>query len=111
MTDSSEADFFNDPDIAQDLPGYLAGLRDKCPVHQESYQNVFMVTGYDEALEVFNQQPEAFSSSVAVTGPLPPLPFAPAGDIRGPVEYKRAMAAEMTLRSLRSAVARALSFA
>lgn len=35
----------------------------------------------------------------------------PAGDIRGPVEYKRAMAAEMTLRSLRSAVARALSFA
>lgn len=35
----------------------------------------------------------------------------PAGDVRGPVEYKRAMAAEMTLRSLRSAVARALSFA
>ena len=35
----------------------------------------------------------------------------PAGDVRGPVEYKRAMAAEMTVRSLRSAVARALSFA
>lgn len=35
----------------------------------------------------------------------------PAGDIRGPVEYKRAMASELTVRSLRSAVARALSFA
>ena len=35
----------------------------------------------------------------------------PAGDVRGPVEYKRAMAAEMTVRSLRSAVARALSYA
>jgi carbon-monoxide dehydrogenase medium subunit len=34
----------------------------------------------------------------------------PAGDVRGPVEYKRAMAAELTVRSLRSAVARALSF-
>jgi carbon-monoxide dehydrogenase medium subunit len=35
----------------------------------------------------------------------------PAGDVRGPVEYKRAMAAELTVRSLRSAVKRALSYA
>ncbi len=35
----------------------------------------------------------------------------PAGDVRGPVEYKRAMAAELTVRSLRSAVARALAHA
>ncbi len=35
----------------------------------------------------------------------------PFGDIRGPVEYKRAMAAELTVRSLRSAVARALAYA
>jgi carbon-monoxide dehydrogenase medium subunit len=34
----------------------------------------------------------------------------PAGDVRGPIEYKRAMAAELTVRSLRSAVARAISF-
>jgi carbon-monoxide dehydrogenase medium subunit len=34
----------------------------------------------------------------------------PAGDVRGPVEYKRAMASEMTVRSLRTAVARALSY-
>jgi aerobic carbon-monoxide dehydrogenase medium subunit len=35
----------------------------------------------------------------------------PAGDVRGPVEYKRAMAAEMTLRALRRATERALAYA
>lgn len=35
----------------------------------------------------------------------------PGGDVRGPVEYKRAMAAEMTLRALRTAVQRALAYA
>jgi carbon-monoxide dehydrogenase medium subunit len=35
----------------------------------------------------------------------------PVGDLRGPVEYKRAMTAEMTLRSLRKAVERALAHA
>ena len=89
MTDSSEADFFSDPLIAQDLPGYLAGLRSKCPVYQEPHQNVFMVTGYDEALDLFNQQVDTFSSCVAVTGPLPPLPFTPAGDIRAQIAAHR----------------------
>ncbi len=35
----------------------------------------------------------------------------PVGDVRGPVEYKRAMAAELTVRSLRSAVERAQAYA
>ncbi len=35
----------------------------------------------------------------------------PAGDVRGPVEYKRAMAAELTVRSLRSAIERANAYA
>jgi carbon-monoxide dehydrogenase medium subunit len=35
----------------------------------------------------------------------------PTADLRGPVEYKRAMVTEMTVRSLRRAVERALSFA
>jgi carbon-monoxide dehydrogenase medium subunit len=35
----------------------------------------------------------------------------PVGDVRGPVDYKRAMVAELTLRSLRSAVERALAYA
>jgi carbon-monoxide dehydrogenase medium subunit len=35
----------------------------------------------------------------------------PAADTRGPVEYKRAMVAEMTVRSLRTAAQRALAYA
>ena len=35
----------------------------------------------------------------------------PAADTRGPIDYKRAMVAEMTVRSLRRAVERALAFA
>jgi len=34
----------------------------------------------------------------------------PAGDVRGPIEYKRAMVAEMTLRALRTAVERAAAY-
>ena len=33
----------------------------------------------------------------------------PASDVRGPVDYKRAMVAEMTVRALRTAVERAMS--
>jgi carbon-monoxide dehydrogenase medium subunit len=35
----------------------------------------------------------------------------PVADVRGPVDYKRAMVAELTLRSLRTAVERALAYA
>jgi aerobic carbon-monoxide dehydrogenase medium subunit len=35
----------------------------------------------------------------------------PAADVRGPVEYKRAMVAELTVRALRTAVERALAYA
>jgi carbon-monoxide dehydrogenase medium subunit len=35
----------------------------------------------------------------------------PGGDVRGPIEYKRAMVAELTLRSLRIAVERAIAYA
>jgi cytochrome P450 family 150 subfamily A5 len=90
MTDYRKADFFSDPEIAQNLPGYLGAMRAQCSVFREPFQEVFMVTGYDEALEVYNQQSEVFSSAVAVTGPLPHLPFTPAGDIRAQIAQHRA---------------------
>ena len=89
MNDYREVDFFSDPDVAQDLPGYLASLRSACPVMRETFHNVFMVTGYDEALQVYNQQGEVFSSAVAVTGPLPHLPFTPDGDVAGQLAAHR----------------------
>ena len=92
MADFRDTDFFSDPAVAQDLPGYLASLRSACPVMRERFQDVFMVTGYDEALEVYSQQGEVFSSAVAVTGPLPPLPFTPNGNVAAQLaEHRREM--------------------
>ena len=82
-------DFFADIEVAQDLPGYMAAMRGKCPIYQEQFHDVFMVTGMEEANQIFQQQADAFSSSVAVTGPLPPLPFTPSDDVRKQIEEHR----------------------
>lgn len=90
MKDLELGDFFTDPAIADDNPGYVSKLRAKCPVLREPNHGVFMVTGYDEAMEVLGTGSSAFSSAVAVTGPLPPLPFTPHGDdIRDQMQANR----------------------
>lgn len=86
---TEEIDFFADIEVAQDLPGYLGALRSKCPVLQEPFHQVYMVTGIEAATQVFQQQADAFSSSVAVTGPLPALPFTPDGNIREQIAEHR----------------------
>lgn len=89
MNDHRTADFFSDPEVASDLPGYLSAMRSSCPVFREPYHDVFMVTGLAEAMDVFRQQAGRFSSCVAVTGPLPPLPFTPHGDVRAQIAQHR----------------------
>jgi cytochrome P450 len=78
--DIDKLDFFTDPNVIGKTNDYLAELRAKCPVLREPFHGAVMVTGYDEAMEVFNKQGSTFSSCIAVTGPLPPLPFVPEGD-------------------------------
>ncbi len=90
MADYDSIDFFTDPAIVNDTPAYLAHLRSQCPVLREPFHGAFMVTGYDEAMAVFNQQGEVFSSAVAVTGPVPPLPFT-APRCRGRIIWRRWM--------------------
>ncbi len=80
MADFDTRDFFTDPGVANDNPGYVNDLRARCPVLREPHHGAFMVTGYDEAMEVLSTRASAFSSAVAVTGPIPPLPFTPHGD-------------------------------
>ena len=72
-------DFFTDASLVGDPSPYFHRLRSKCPVLREPHHGAMMVTGYPEALEVFKQR-DVFSSCVAVTGPIPPLPFTPQGD-------------------------------
>jgi carbon-monoxide dehydrogenase medium subunit len=59
-----------------------------------------ILTGQQPSEELFRKAGDAAGAQAS-----------PAADVRGPVDYKRAMAAELTVRSLRSAVARALSYA
>jgi aerobic carbon-monoxide dehydrogenase medium subunit len=58
-----------------------------------------VLTGQRPSEEVFREAGQAAAQQAR-----------PAADIRGPVEYKRALAAEMTVRSVRSAVQRALAY-
>jgi cytochrome P450 len=80
MADYDAIDFFTDPSVVDDTPAFLAHLRAQCPVLRERFHGAYMVTGHDAAMEVLAQKSASFSSAVAVTGPIPPLPFAPEGD-------------------------------
>lgn len=83
-------DFFSDPALIQDPFSYYDLMRAKCPVAKEPHHGSFMVTGYDELLELLNYKGDTFSSSLSVLGPLAHAPFTPeAGDIREQLDAVR----------------------
>lgn len=61
-------DFFRSDHFVNDPYAYFDYLREQSPVLREPHQGVVMVTGYDEALEVYND-PDRFSSCMSTTGP------------------------------------------
>ncbi|MFC3961899.1 cytochrome P450 [Nocardia jiangsuensis] len=79
MTEPAVVDYFTDAEVAQSPYEYLAHLRSRNPVFREPHHDVVVITGYQEANEVF-RDPERFSACVAIGGPFPPLPFVPEGD-------------------------------
>ncbi|MEX2268188.1 MAG: cytochrome P450 [Acidimicrobiia bacterium] len=80
MTDYQATDFFRDNDaLVPDPYPYFDHLRTKCPVQSEPHHDVVMVTGYEEAIEVFHDN-ATFSSCNAVTGPFPGFPVPLEGD-------------------------------
>jgi cytochrome P450 len=79
VTDFDATDFFvGDAFIADPYP-YFEHLRAQCPVQREPHQDVVMVTGYEEAVAIFNDT-AAFSSCNSVTGPFPGFPVPLVGD-------------------------------
>ncbi|WP_067657474.1 cytochrome P450 [Nocardia harenae] len=68
-----DLDFFLGQELVADPYPYFDELRAQCPVTREKHHDVMMVTGYDEALEVYNDGAR-FSSCIAVTGPFPGFP-------------------------------------
>jgi cytochrome P450 len=72
-------DFFRDPSVVEDPFAYYERARSEGPVWREPYHGCFVVTGYDEMLEVY-RDPGTFSSCNAFGGPFPGLPEEPSGD-------------------------------
>ena len=74
MTDDlTSVDFFRDNRLVDDPYRFYAALRDKCPVSREEHYGVTMVTGWQEAVDVYNDA-DTFSSCISVTGPFPGFP-------------------------------------
>ena len=71
MSDSKN--FFRDETLVPDPYPYFNELRTRCPVQREPHHGVVMVTGYEEAIAVYNDT-ETFSSCNSVTGPFPGFP-------------------------------------
>jgi cytochrome P450 family 150 subfamily A5 len=72
-------DFFRDDSLVPDPYPYFDALRQRCPAVREPHHDVVLVTGYDEAVAVYNDA-ETFSSCNAVTGPFPGFPVPLEGD-------------------------------
>ncbi len=72
-------DFFRNKDVIDDPYPYLDHLRGKCPVFQEPYHDVYMVTGYDEAIEVYHDT-KTFSACNSAIGPFAKFPIPLEGD-------------------------------
>jgi cytochrome P450 len=70
----AEHDFFRSDRFINDPYAYFDYLREQSPVLREPHQGIFMVTGYDEALEVYNA-PDRFSSCMSTTGPFAGCPI------------------------------------
>jgi len=77
--DIDVVDFFTDNRLLHDPYEYLAAMRRRCPVRREPFHDVVMVTGYEEAVAVYNDNVR-FSSCTSVTGPFPGFPVPLEGD-------------------------------
>lgn len=79
VSEYDTVDYFVDPALTPDPYPYFAHLRSRCPVSKLPQHDVYAVTGYEEAREVYRDT-ERFSSCNAMLGPFPRIPFVPEGD-------------------------------
>ncbi|GGC14028.1 cytochrome P450 [Novosphingobium endophyticum] len=67
-------DFFRTNHFVDDPYSYFDYLRQQGPAVREPHQGIVMVTGFEEALAVYND-PENFSSCMSTTGPMAGCPI------------------------------------
>ena len=68
VIDLGAVNFFRDRAVQDDPYAFYDALRERSPVWQEPNYGVYMVTGYEEALAIYNDAVH-FSSCNAVSGP------------------------------------------
>jgi cytochrome P450 family 150 subfamily A5 len=89
MADFDAIDFFQDPDFILDPYPYYEFLREHGPVRREPHHGVMMVTGLEEAVEVYRDT-DTYSSCTSVTGPFPGFPVPLEGhDVSALIEAHR----------------------
>ena len=79
MPEYDAIDFFRGDELVADPYPYFEWLRSQCPVQPEPHHDVMMVTGYEEAVAVYNDT-DSFSSCNSPTGPFPGFPVPLEGD-------------------------------
>ncbi|HUO48410.1 MAG TPA: cytochrome P450 [Acidimicrobiales bacterium] len=84
VTDPQSTNFFRDRAVQDDPYAFFDALRERAPVWQEPNYGVYMVTGYEEALAVYNDA-VSFSSCNAVSGPFVPFSVPLEGDDVGDI--------------------------
>lgn len=77
--DPMEIDYFTDAEVAADSVPYFDHMLANHPVWREPKYGVVIVTGYEEALQVYHQ-PEVYSSINRTGGPVLDLPVELVGD-------------------------------
>ncbi|MFT4259373.1 cytochrome P450 [Microbacterium sp.] len=70
----AEVDFFTDPEVAEKAEPYFDYMLENHPVYREPKYGVVIVTGYEEALQVYHQ-PDVYSSINRTGGPVLDLDF------------------------------------
>jgi cytochrome P450 len=84
-----ERDYFSDYEILKDPYAFFNALREFGPVYQPPGKDYYIVTGFEEALEVLRNH-DTFSAVISLQGAGAPLPFVPEGpDINPQIEAHR----------------------
>jgi cytochrome P450 len=84
-----ERDYFTDYEILKEPYAFFDALREHGPIYQPPGKDYYVVTGFEEALEVLRNHDD-FSAVIALQGAGAPLPFTPAGsDIDAQIDTHR----------------------
>jgi cytochrome P450 len=84
-----ERDYFTDYEILKDPYAFVNALREHGPIYQPPGKDYYIVTGFEETLQVLRDH-DTFSAVISLQGAGAPLPFTPEGsDIEPQIEAHR----------------------